>query len=142
MIECRSSFDDYTSFAMGDFQDEAFKTKLGITKIQQSNNLLEEYKLSKPIEVYGYTTQSIVFNASGVMAVLDESNSQKIAEKLNLKIILNSNGKILATKTISETAPKMIASMKVWKKISKDLSTVPSHPNKTLIGCTYKPMMQ
>ena len=28
MIECRASFDDYTSFAMGDFQNEAFKTKL------------------------------------------------------------------------------------------------------------------
>jgi hypothetical protein len=98
--------------------------------------------LPKAIDIYGYTTNRIAFTSSGVLAVVNEKNPVQLAEKLQLGVEYNQGGKILATKVISETKPENIAGMQVWQKISKDLSTVTSHPDKTLVGCSYTPMMK
>ncbi|SFN97801.1 hypothetical protein SAMN05660284_02651 [Formivibrio citricus] len=140
MIECKVAFEDYMSFVLGDFQDEKLKAKMGIKKIQQDNPFLHEYELSQPIKVYGHETRRVVFNSAGIMAVLDEKAPLPLAEKLGLNVVVNTGTKILATRTISETKPETIGSMKVWRKISQDLSTVSSHRDKTLLGCTYKLM--
>lgn len=142
MLECRAKFEQYTSFAMGDFQDEKFKKALGIKKVKQANSFIEEYELPKALDIYGYTTNRIAFTSSGVMAIVNEKNPVQLAEKLQLGVEYNRGGKILATKVISETKPENIGGMQVWQKISKDLSTVTSHPDKTLVGCSYTPMMK
>jgi hypothetical protein len=98
--------------------------------------------LPEPITVYGYTTKKIAFTSAGIMAVVDENDPRQAAEKPHLDVVHQAGTKILATKTISESKPETIGEMKVWQKISRDLSTVDSHPNKMLVGCTYKPMMQ
>lgn len=142
MIACDYAFGDYTSFVLGDFQSEKFKSKSRIKKINQGNPFLAEYELPEPITVFGYTTNRIVFTSAGVMAVVDESDPRQTAEKLQLNVVYQAGTKIMATKTISESRPEMIGEIKVWQKTSRDLSTVDSHPGKMLIGCTYKPMMQ
>ncbi len=140
ILECRAKFREYTSFALGDFQDEKFKKSIGIKKIKQADSFIEEYELPKAIDIYGYTTNRIAFTSSGVLAVVNEKNPVQLAEKLKLKVEYNRGGKILATQVISETKPETIEGMQVWQKISKDLSTMPAHPNKTLVGCSYTPM--
>lgn len=140
MIECRTGFGEYQSFVLGDFQDEDYKQRLGIKKIEQPNFMLNEYELPAPITVHGYTTQRIVFNSAGIMAVLDEADPAALAGRLKLDVVLNAGGKVLATRTLSESKPKKVAGVKMWQKVSMDLSTVSSHPGKTLVGCTYKLM--
>ncbi|MFZ2266309.1 MAG: hypothetical protein WAV95_01895 [Azonexus sp.] len=142
MIECRTDFGDYQSFALGDFQDEAYKKRLGIKLVKQANFMLLEYALPRPISVHGYRTSRIVFNSAGIMAVLDETDAAALAERLKLEVVVNSGAKILATRTLLESPPETLGGMKVWRKVSMDLSTVPSHPGKTLVGCTYRPMME
>ena len=139
-LECRAKFEEYTSFALGDFQDEQFKKSIGLKQIKQANSFIQEYELAKAIDVYGYSTKRLAFTSSGVMAIVNEKNPVQLAEKLQLSVEYNRGGKILATKTISETKPETIGGMQVWQKISKDLSTVTSHPGKILLGCSYAPM--
>lgn len=142
MIECRTGFGQYQSFALEDFQNEEYKQRIGIQKVEQSNFMLEEYQLPAPITVHGYTTQRIVFNSAGIMAVLDEADPIALAKRLKLEVVLNAGTKVLATRTLSESKPKKEAGLKMWQKVSMDLSTVSSHPNKTLVGCTYRLMME
>lgn len=142
MIECRTDFGSYQSFALGDFQDEAYKQRLGIELVKQDNFMLREYALPRPINVHGYSTRRIVFNSAGIMAVLDESNAIALAERLKLEVVVNSGNKVLATRTLRESRPEKAAGMKMWRKVSMDLSTVASHPGKTLVGCTYSMMME
>jgi len=92
--------------------------------------------------VRGYTTQRIVFNAAGVMTVLDEGGSVGVAKKAGLPVVMSAGGKVFASKSIRETKPEKSGPMKVWEKISKDLSTVSSHPGNTQVGCTCKMMME
>lgn len=142
MIECRTDFGDYQSFVLGDFQDEAYKKRLGVRLVKQDNFMLHEYALPRPISVHGYSTSRIVFNSAGIMAVLDEAAAAALAERLKLDIVVNSGSKVLATRTLLETPPEKVAGMKMWRKVSMDLSTVTSHPGKTLVGCTYRSMME
>jgi hypothetical protein len=142
MIECRTELGKYQSFVLGDFQDESYKQRMGVTKIEQPNFMLNEYKLSKPITVHGYSTSRIAFNSSGIMAVLDDIEPVALAERLKLEVVMNAGTKVLATRTILEGKPEKLAGMKMWRKVSMDLSTVSSHPGKTLVGCTYKIMSE
>lgn len=113
MIESRAKFEQYTSFAMGDFQGEKFKKAIGIKKVKQVNSFIEEDELPKALNIYGYTTNRIAFTSSGVMAVINEKNPVQLAEKLQFGVEYNRGGKILASKVISETKPEKIGGMQV-----------------------------
>lgn len=137
MLECKISHEEYWDFAYGVLQNENSKKRLGMQKIKQDNPFIEEYKLSIPITIYGYTTDHIAFTSAGVMAIVDEKNPKQLAKKLNMNIEFDSGDKILATKIISPSEPKYFDPF-----LALDLSTITSHPNKTLIGCSYIAIMK
>lgn len=138
MIGCEVTFEEYQSFVLGDLQSADFKRRMNIRKVEQSNSFLSEYELPKAIQVFGYSTRRVVFTSSGIMAVLEESDSKSLAAKLELPVTMSFGPKILATRVLKETSPEIVAGMQTWKKVSRDLSTVTSHPGKTLVGCTYR----
>jgi hypothetical protein len=138
MIECRSSFGDYQSFALGDFQDEAYKSARGIKAVKQDNAFLSEYALAQPIRVHGHSTQRVVFTAAGIMAVLDTPDAASVARKLGLEIAVDLPGKLMATKVLWQSKPEGKPPMRAMQTISRDVSTVSSHPGKTLLGCNYR----
>jgi|WetSurMetagenome_2_1015567.scaffolds.fasta_scaffold479801_1 hypothetical protein len=137
MIECKVSHEEYINFTFDILQNENFQKRFGIEKIKQDNPFIEEYKLPKYITIYNYTTNRIAFTSAGIMAIIDEKNPKQLAKKLNMNIEFDSGDKILATKIISQSEPKYFENFK-----SLELSTITSHPNKTLIGCSYSTAMK
>lgn len=133
MLECKISHEEYLNFSYDILQNEDSKKILGMQKIKQDNPFIEEYKLSKPITIYNYSTDHIAFTSAGIMAIVDEKNPKQLAQKLDMNIEFDSGDKILATKIISPSEPKYFDPF-----LALDLSTITSHPNKTLVGCSYR----
>ncbi len=138
MIECRTAAPEYLSFVMGDFQQARYKARLKIKRITQDNPFIYEYELPTPITAYGYDTRRIAFTSSGIMALVDEPDPAQLAKRLGLAIAYQQGEKILASKLISKTEPEpYIDDLLMWQEVRRELSTVSSHPGKTLVGCSY-----
>lgn len=138
MIECRTPASEYLDFVMGDFQQARYKARLKIKRIAQDNPFINEYELPVLITAYGYDTRRIVFTSSGIMAVVDEQEPAQLAKRLGLDIAYQQGEKILASKLISKTQPEpYINDVMMWQEVARDLSTVDTHPGKTLVGCSY-----
>lgn len=139
MLECRISAEKYLNFVLNDFQQSSYKKSIGVKRVRQDNPFLHEYELNKPVSVYGYTTRRVAFTSSGVMALVDERDPAQLAHRLGLDIAYHGGEKILASKVLSKTEPEpFIDDVLVWHVVSQEVSTVSSHPGKTLVGCSYR----
>lgn len=138
MIECKASSAEYMGFVL-DFQDEQEKKKLGVEAVQQPNSFISEYRLPSPVTVYNkYTTDKIAFTSSGVMAILDHRDAAALAKEQKLDIVMANDQKVLATKSVRKTKPLTKDGLTSWEEVTRDLSTVTTHPGKTLLGCSYR----
>lgn len=138
LLECRAAVGDYHQFVLEDFQNAAYQRRIGVTPVRQGNPFLNEYALGKPLDMAGYRFSHVVFSASGVMAILDEPDAAALAEKLQIPIAMRTSDKIMASQTVSETEMEPLEKMRFWHRVSRELSTVSSHPGKTLLGCSYR----
>ncbi|MET0575227.1 MAG: hypothetical protein ABWZ83_05150 [Mesorhizobium sp.] len=88
LIECRADVKDYNRFAfwLTGEENDALR-KLGWTEMDSGNPLLGQFKLPKPVSVFGYETDSVVFTSSGPMAVLDNVSPQGLTDKLGISPI-------------------------------------------------------
>lgn len=109
----------------------------GLTEVKSANFLLQEYRLAKPIEVFGRTTRQIAFNSSGPMAILDEADPHPLARQLEIEPAIDLPAKFLGERVIVEESEK-IDDTTIGTRISLNVSTVSSHPGKTLAGCSYR----
>lgn len=141
LIEC-TTYDvpSYTGLALWLTGDEAAAARahLGLAEAPSGNPMLSQYRLAAPITVFGQRTDVIVFTASGPMAVLDEADPHPLAARLGVTASVDTAGKYLGEKEISareETMPDV--GMVLRTRISLNVSTVDSHPSKTLAGCSY-----
>ncbi len=163
-IECRLDAPTFNAllFALGD--DVEMVQKRGWTKVGSKNLMLAEYKLSKPITVAGhYQTRRIAFTSSAVLAILDLPDPAPLARELGITNAADSgqlldalrkegpvpsemaeamrrSGKFLGEKVVSDTTEKATAETRFGSHtvIARNLSTVTSHPGKTLYGCSYR----
>lgn len=113
------------------------RRRFGLTEVKSANFLLKEYRLAKPIEVFGRQTSLIAFNASGPMAVLDEADPHPLARQLRISPAIDAPGKYLGERVIAEKSEK-IDDTTIATRITLNVSTVTSHPGKTLAGCSYR----
>ena len=138
LIECRADVKAYNRFAFwltGEENDAV--RKLGWTEMDSGNPLLGQFKLPKPVSVFGYETDSVVFTSSGPMAVLDNVSPQGLADKLGISPMTASPDKFLGEKAIVEESGEE-AGITLKTRIALNVSTVGSHPGKTLAGCSYQ----
>lgn len=139
MIACGYQAKDYNGWASALFLAPGLKAELGWTEVEQSNSFLKEYRLKNPISVFGYSTQTIAFTNSGVMGVLKDITPQELGAKLGLTVFVEMPGKAMFSKTIIDTSEKNQELGLVFKtKVTLNVSSVTSHPGKTLAGCSYR----
>jgi len=141
LIECRTydvpSYNALAFWLTGDEQAQA-RAHLGLTEEKSGNFLLKAYALKTPLTVFGRQTRHIVFNSSGPMAVLDEADPHKLARQLDITPAIDLPAKFLGEREISTTSEKDEAAGFTFKtRITLNVSTVTSHPGKTLAGCSY-----
>ncbi|MDF3836067.1 hypothetical protein P3W85_24390 [Cupriavidus basilensis] len=148
LIECRADdIGDYYSFVSW-LKDRdtrpADMEALGLTATPTDNPMIEEYRLSKPITVFERSTDRIALTSAGLMGVFDEADPHPLAKQLGVTAALDVPGKFLGERVIKESEHRAAddPSFVTRYRISLDVSTVTSHPRKTLAGCTYRMSME
>lgn len=109
----------------------------GLTEVKSPNFMLKQYRLARPIEVFGRTTSLIAFNSSGPMAVLDEADPHPLAAQLRIEPAIDVPAKFMGERVIAEKT-ESADGLTTQTRITLNVSTVTTHPGKTLAGCSYK----
>jgi hypothetical protein len=137
LIECRVDARTYNGFAFWLAGEPGAAETLGWREIASDNPFLKEYRLPAPIRVFAHEAATVAFTASGPMAVLDAVAPDELAKKLGITPEIATAGKFLGEKVVLETKEEDLG-MVFETRITLKLSTVDTHPGKTLAGCSYR----
>lgn len=164
-IECRLDAPTYNGFAFGLDGEEQIARKRKWVMVPSKNPMITEYKLPAPITVAGhYTTRRIALTSSGILAVLDLADPAPLAREQGIKNAADAgalldalraegekvpsdmpettrrSGKFLGEKIVSDKTEKATPETRFGSHtiIARNISTVTSHPGKTLYGCSYR----
>ncbi len=133
LVECRAGVRDYGALAFKIAGEPGAARELGWMAVEQPNPLLREYQLPNALKVFGHRTTHIAFASAGLLAILDGVPPAALATKLHLTNASPSAGKVMFARTILETSDDLGTTT-----IRLEVSTVDSHPGKTLAGCEYR----
>lgn len=137
LVECRSDARTYNGFALWLAGEPAAAEALGWQVIASDNPFLKEYRLPAAIGVFGHDIDRVAFTASGPMAVLDAVAPDELAKKLGITPEIATAAKFLGEKVVLEAKEEDLG-MVFETRVALNVSTVDSHPGKTLAGCSYK----
>ncbi len=141
LIECRTyAPPQYNALAFWLTGDEAktAQTRLGLSETRSANPMLKTYALKAPLTVFGRQTRQIAFTSSGPMAVLAEADPHPLARELGVEPAVDIPGKFLGERQIAASSEKDAGTgMVINSRVTLNVSTVTSHPGKTLAGCSY-----
>jgi hypothetical protein len=142
LIEGRGRIADYTAFTEA-IQEEGMLARFGMTKVEQTNPLLEEYRLKTPIRVFHRETSRICFGSAGVMAILEGVKAETLAKELNLSLFLQTPSKAMYSRAVRDQSLEPDETgLKMREIIRLNVSTVSSHPGCVLAGCEYRVEVQ
>ena len=137
LIECRLGHADFMAY-MPVLQDPLKAVALGWRPLPQSNPFMVEYRLNAPVTVFGRSSDHIAFAGEGVVAVLDLPDPRVLARELRLETAIDTPQKVLAGKEARATVLDGPDGSPGWVETAViNVSTVDSHPGKTLAGCSY-----
>ncbi|MCD9007537.1 hypothetical protein LDO31_15080 [Luteimonas sp. XNQY3] len=146
LIECRDhDVSAWLGFAFPLFQDEdgSVARALGLTAEDSATPWLRQYRLERPITAFGRSTDRIVFTNAGVMGVFDEADPHPLAEQLRIQPMLDTPAKYLGEAVVAESEERHDDGGVAYRtRITHDVSTLDSHPGKTLAGCSYRMLME
>lgn len=137
LIECRQGVSDFAALAPI-AADPLKAVALGWRPLPQGNLFMNEYTLNTPVTVFGHPTDHIAMAGSSIMAILDLADPRPLAGALELETGYDADGKFMAGRELVSrdvTDPKTGEAQ--IESIILSVSTVASHPGKTLAGCTY-----
>lgn len=137
LIECRLGVAQHAALAPL-LADPLKAVAQGLQPLPQGNQFMSEYRLAQPISVFGTVTERVAVAGASIMAVLDQADPRPLAKQLELETGYDQGGKFMAGRELVSrdmTDPKTGEAQ--IESIILSVSTVASHPGKTLAGCTY-----
>ncbi len=157
-INCRLDARTYNGFALNVGGDDGVAKARKWRLIKTDNPFLNEYQLPAPVSVAGMRTARIAFSSSGVLAVLDLvdpkplAKAEQIENEADPAILFKGMGltpeqikalpggnKFLGEREIvSKEEKDEKIGLIFTTKVKRSISTVSSHPGKTLYGCSYR----
>jgi hypothetical protein len=140
VITCLIDVPTYNGFVMWFHDNPDALKQYGLTPMHGGENpFLSEYRLAKPITVFGHTTNHIAFSSSALLAILSGVTPQKITDELDVDDGGDFMGKFLAQRILSEDPfEEKDLNLKGVRRIALNVSTVTSHPDRVLVGCSYR----
>ena len=137
LIECRQGVVDHA--ALGPLLADPLKAVAqGLQPLPQGNQFMSEFRLASPITVFGQQTDRVAVAGASVMAVLDQADPRPLAKRLELETGYDQDGKFMAGReVVSRDVTDAKTGEAQIESIILSVSTVASHPGKTLAGCTY-----
>jgi len=137
LIECRQGVAEHAALAPL-LADPLKAVAQGLQPLPQGNPFMSEYRLATPITVFGQPTERIAIAGASVMAVLDQADPRPLAKRLALETGYNQDGKFMAGRElVSRDVTDPGTGEAQIESIILSVSTVATHPGKTLAGCTY-----
>ncbi len=137
LIECRGDLGQLAALAPM-LEDPLKAVAQGWQPLPQANMFMSEYRLLTPIRVFGQDTDHIAFSGGGVVAVLDLADPRPLAKQLALETAVDTPTKAMFGKEVRSEEVRDPASGKALiDSAVLNVSTVSSHPGKTLAGCSY-----
>ncbi|MFD2057393.1 hypothetical protein ACFSQT_31205 [Mesorhizobium calcicola] len=136
LIECRADVPAYNGFALWLSGAPGAVGKLGWKEVATGNPFLVQYELPVPLRVFGREAGSVVFTATAPMAVFDGIAAPDLAKELKVTPTISTPGKFLGEKVVAESTEDA-GGVSLATRITLNVSTVESHPGKTLAGCSY-----
>ncbi|WP_142807635.1 hypothetical protein [Stenotrophomonas maltophilia] len=137
LIECRQGVADQAALAPL-LSDPLKAVAQGLQPLPQGNQFMSEYRLAQPISVFGVNTERVAVAGASVMAVLDQADPRPLAKRLELETGYDQDGKFMAGReVVSRDVTDQRTGEAQIESIILSVSTVASHPGKTLAGCTY-----
>lgn len=137
LIECRQGVAEYAALAPL-LADPLKAVAQGLQPLPQGNQFMSEYRLAQPVTVFGTVSERVAVAGASIMAVLDQTDPRPLAKRLELETGYDQDGKFMAGRELVSrdvTDPKTGEAQ--IESIILSVSTVASHPGKTLAGCTY-----
>lgn len=137
LIECRQGVAEQAALAPL-LADPLKAVAQGLQPLPQGNQFMSEFRLAGPITVFGQQTERVAVAGASIMAVLDQADPRPLAKRLELETGYDQDGKFMAGRELVSrdvTDPKTGEAQ--IESIILSVSTVASHPGKTLAGCTY-----
>jgi hypothetical protein len=140
VISCKIDVPSYNGFAFWFHDNKDAHKQYGLTPIKGgANPFLSEYRLAKPITVFGQTTNHIAFTNSGLLAVLSGVTAAQMADQLDVRDGGDFMGKYLAERVVSaDRIDDDEIDLHGVKRITINVSTVSTHPDRVFVGCGYR----
>ena len=137
LIECRSDIARLTALAPA-LEDPLKAVALGWQPLPQANMFMTEYRLARPIRVFGHDTDHIAFSGGSAIALLDLPDPRPLAKQLALETAIDTPAKAMFGKELRSEETRDTTSGKLLiESVVLNVSNVASHPGKTLVGCSY-----
>lgn len=106
----------------------------GWAKAEDANAFVALIKMPEPVKVYGHPTRQLMMAGEGMLAVLDGDHADALAAELKLA----PSSEPLARHIRSRELRKEPLGDGVEAKINQTVSTLTTHPGKTMVGCEYR----
>ena len=137
LIECRQSVADFAQIFPYS-QSPLKSVSLGWRPLPVKNPFMTEFTLLHPITIFGHPTQQIAFSGGSIMAILDVADPHPLAKQLQLNPAIDTADKVLfGRELVSRDTTNPSTGKAAIESIVLNVSTVHSHPGKTLVGCNY-----
>ncbi len=137
LIECRQGLADYTAVAPV-VADPLKAVANGLQPLPQTNQFMTEFRLAAPITVFGERAEYITVAGASIMAILDLADPRPLAKRLALEDGVDTPAKFMAGRElVSRDVTDPRTGEALIESVILSLSTVKTHPGKTLAGCTY-----
>ena len=137
LIECRQSVSDYDAVAPV-VADPLKAVANGLQPLPQTNQFMTEFRLAAPITVFGERAEYITVAGASIMAILDLADPRPLAKRLALEDGVDTPQKFMAGRElVSRDVTDPRTGEALIESVILSLSTVKTHPGKTLAGCTY-----
>lgn len=137
LIECRQGVSDYAAVAPV-VADPLKAVANGLQPLPQTNQFLTEFRLATPLTVFGRQTEYVAVAGASIMAILDLPDPRPLAASLTLDNAVDTPEKFMAGReVVSRDVTDPRSGELLVESVILSLSTVKSHPGKTLAGCTY-----
>jgi len=103
-------------------------------KAKDANTFVAIFEMPEPITVYGHSTRQVMMAGESLFAVLDGDLAEALSKQLKLK----ASDEPLAQHIRLRELRREALGDGVEATVTQTLSTLSTHPGKTMVGCEYK----
>ncbi|UJB21613.1 MULTISPECIES: hypothetical protein [Lysobacter] len=138
VLTCQASRAEYMRFASAltdVYYDKPAQLVLaGWKKVEDANAFVAMIDMPEPVTVYGHKSRQLMLAGQGMLAVVDGDHADALAKQLKL----GAGGEPLAGHIRVRDVRTEALGDGIEAKIVQTVSTITTHPGKTMVGCEYR----